>query len=97
DVEVEGGETGWNESEWKEDLMRLKELVERRDQKSGTESSKFDVMDDTTVSKNVGESAQPGAAKVEAGNGWSQQMIGASALLGCILVWGGTSFLDKPR
>ncbi|KAL8836014.1 MAG: hypothetical protein Q9176_006584 [Flavoplaca citrina] len=97
DVEVEGGERGWNESEWKEDLMRLKELVERRDQKSGTESSKIHVMDDTTVSKDMGESAQPGAAKVEAGNGWSQQMIGASALLGCILVWGGTSFLDKPR
>ncbi|KAI4220666.1 MAG: hypothetical protein L6R36_007455 [Xanthoria steineri] len=99
DVVVEGGERAWNESEWREDLKRLKELVERRrsDQRNGTESGKLDVMDAPTAPKDTAEPAKPGAARVEAGKGWSQQVIGASTLLGCILIWGGTSLLDNPR
>ncbi|KAL8775633.1 MAG: hypothetical protein Q9209_000129 [Squamulea sp. 1 TL-2023] len=97
DVELGVGDRGWNESEWKEDLRRLRELVERRDQKNGSEVGRVEVVDDSKSPKIMGERVRPGAAKVESEDKWSQQVIGASALLGCLLLWGGTSFLDSTR
>ncbi|KAI4121691.1 MAG: hypothetical protein LQ338_006222 [Usnochroma carphineum] len=100
DVEVEGG--GWNESEWREDLRRLRELVERG---TGAEERSQSTMDEprstmnesaklTTVSN---QQARQAAAKVEGGITWSQQLVSGSALLGCALLWVGSSFLESSR
>ncbi|KAL8798286.1 MAG: hypothetical protein Q9182_006798 [Xanthomendoza sp. 2 TL-2023] len=96
DVEIEGGDGGWNESEWKEDLRRLREIMEKRQGSSnnGTESRNAVKPGQVEASSVPSERARPGAVKVEAGSGWTQQMMGASALLGCILIWGGTNLLD---
>lgn len=92
DVEVEQG--GWNESEWREDLRRLQEIMERR---NGSQASEEGVQDQPAVSSIQSKKGREGAAKVEAGSVWSQQVMGAWALLGCALLWGGTSFLESPR
>ncbi|KAL8718328.1 MAG: hypothetical protein Q9225_004525, partial [Loekoesia sp. 1 TL-2023] len=92
DVEVEGG--AWNESEWREDLRRLREIVEKR---KGTEVKEKSVENKFIAPKIPDKKGREGAAKVEAGVGWSQQVMGAWALLGCALLWGGTSLLDSSR
>ncbi|KAL9002034.1 MAG: hypothetical protein Q9188_005013 [Gyalolechia gomerana] len=92
DVEIERG--GWNESEWREDLRRLKEILERRD---GSQAGEKNAREEPVVSTIPGKKGREGAAKVEARGGWSQQVMGAWALLGCALLWGGTSFLESPR
>ncbi|KAI4182394.1 MAG: hypothetical protein L6R41_006014 [Letrouitia leprolyta] len=75
DVEVERG--GWNESEWREDLRRLQEVVERRDGSQGREETvQQQLVDSATPSKKGRE----GAAKVEAGSGWSQQFLGVATM-----------------
>lgn len=38
-----------------------------------------------------------GAAKVDASSSWLQRLTGAGALLGCALVWGAASWMEKPR
>ncbi|KAL8676455.1 MAG: hypothetical protein Q9186_007031 [Xanthomendoza sp. 1 TL-2023] len=96
DVEIEGGERGWNESEWKEDLRRLREIMEKRQGSSnGTEVRGAVKAGQVEAASVPSERVRPGAVKVEAGGGWSQQIMGVSALLGCILIWGGTNFLDS--
>ncbi|KAL8725516.1 MAG: hypothetical protein Q9166_007302 [cf. Caloplaca sp. 2 TL-2023] len=91
DVEVEGEKGGWNESAWREDLRRLRNIMERR---NGTEMRRDIQGGEIVTPKVTSEQSRPGAAKVETGGGWGQQMMGASALLGCLLIWGGTSLLD---
>ncbi|KAL8750310.1 MAG: hypothetical protein Q9184_006467 [Pyrenodesmia sp. 2 TL-2023] len=96
DVEVEG--TGaWNESEWKEDLRRLKELVERSDEKVVSPKEAENLSDEIPTSRVIKQPGRQAAAKVDSGLGWGQQAMGVSALLGCALLWGGATFLESPR
>ena len=97
-VEVKGG-TGWNESEWQEDLRRLGEIVRRQREAenrsegaTGVEAAKGD----TTVLPIRPAPPRPreAAAKVDASSGWTQRFVGAGALLGCALAWGGASWLE---
>ncbi|KAL8722073.1 MAG: hypothetical protein Q9181_007565 [Wetmoreana brouardii] len=93
DVVVDDGR-GWNESEWREDLRRLREIVERR---AVIEKMNDDIEDKLVAPKISSPRGREGPAKVEAGGGWSQQIMGAWALLGCALLWGGTSLLESSR
>ncbi|KAL8740454.1 MAG: hypothetical protein Q9190_006850 [Brigantiaea leucoxantha] len=99
DIEVGDGGMGWNESEWKEDLRRLGEIMERRKKLEDNDNAKTknDVpAGQTTVAPGWKEGEErKSAIKVEAGSGWSQQMMGISALLGCALIWGGTSWVES--
>ena len=99
-VEVEGGNDAANETEWKEDLMRLKEIWRRGKQLENqtalatSEASSKQVL--------VTEPERPsqqrvGAAKVQETSGWGQRAMGAWALLGCALLWGGASWYDSSR
>ena len=45
----------------------------------------------------TGKKGVEGAVKVEAGEAWGQRMLGAAALLGCALLWGGASWLEASR
>ena len=99
DVEIGEVGGGWNESEWREDLRRLREIVERRQ-----ERARRDDVDDAVrvlkkeeerFTKHITREKRTVPAKVEAQSGWSQQILGAGALLGCALIWGGTSLLES--
>ena len=104
-VEVEGGAAG-NETEWKEDLKRLEEIVNRARARSNSTSEakpgKKSVAPAETLlvkgtdGKGIKGRAE-GAAKVEAGEAWGQRILGAGALLGCALLWGGASWLEASR
>ncbi|KAL9037860.1 MAG: hypothetical protein Q9214_005513 [Letrouitia sp. 1 TL-2023] len=93
DVEVEGG-AGWNASEWKEDLRRLGEIMERR-KKSDMEESKAKKKTPAGQAVVNGKETHEGAAKIEARDGWGQQIVGAWVLLGCALIWGGASWVES--
>ena len=108
EVEALGNNTA---NEFAEDLSRLKEIVRRREVErslsdenrvaSGLKDGRH-----KQTSKNLsaahtatqdleGEKRQPGAAKVESTSGWSQQVMGAWALVGCVLIWAVASWLES--
>lgn len=96
-VEVGGG-IGGNDTEWREDMKRLEEIVNRaRAKVNGTESiQRTAPVDEVIVQKPRAKEAHiEGAAKVEAGQAWSQRMMGVGALLGCVLLWSGTSWFEQ--
>ncbi|KAI4086192.1 MAG: hypothetical protein LQ344_007767 [Seirophora lacunosa] len=105
-VEVEGG-GGWNESEWREDLRRLKEAVERGEpakpnpsQDLGSTADEGEVEEGVhkpMAGEELNKRRRQAAAKVDGGIDRSQQVIGALALIGCVFLWGGTSYLESSR
>ena len=95
-VEVEGG----NETEWKEKMRSLEEIITRaRARGNVSEGWKSEPPAEQAVVKveRAGKKGVEGAAKVEAGEAWGQRMLGAGALLGCALLWGGASWLEASR
>ena len=99
-VEVEGA--GGNETEFREDMRRLEEIIARaRARSNETLRDAKDLKSEAPADevalqhRETGQRRAEGAAKVEAGEGWSQQILGAGALLGCALVWGGASWFES--
>lgn len=98
-VEVEGG----NETQWREEMGRLEEIIARaraRARGNGSEGWKSEPpAKQQAVVKvgSVGKKGIEGAAKVEEREAWGQRMLGAGALLGCALLWGGASWLEASR
>ena len=101
-VELDGGKGGGaNESEWREDIRRLEEFIQRaRDWKNKT-STPIDEdanpqSQDVRAAKATGEERFEAAAKVEAGDNWTQQqLLGTAALIGSIVIWGAASWLES--
>ena len=96
EVEVQGGAGLANETEWREDLRRLAEMIRRRKDIEGPShqgASETSKSPKETISKSNGRTV--GAAKVETGNNWGQRILGASTLLGCALIWSGASWFEK--
>lgn len=95
-VEVEG--SGGNESEWREDMRRLEEIVNRaRARSNSTDVKKSDApaVEVIVQGRDLTRGRVTGAAKVEAGQAWSQRVMGAGALLGCALIWSGANWLES--
>lgn len=96
-VEVEGG-VGGNETEWREDMKRLEEIFAKA-RARGNATSKDDEQHSREKAPETShrgpEATIEGAANVEAGEGWSQQVLGVSALLGCALMWGAASWFES--
>ena len=95
-VEVEGG----NETEWREKMRSLEEIIKRaRARGNVSEGWKSEPPAEQAVVKvkSAGKKGVEGAAKVEAGEAWGQRILGAGALLGCALLWGGASWLEASR
>ena len=100
-VEVEGKGFG-NETEWKEDMRRLEEFIQRareseneylRNAKDGDiDSAQEPILHEDRQNST---SKLEGAAKIEVANGWSRQLLGTAALLGSALIWGGASWLES--
>lgn len=96
-VEVEGAATAWNESAWREDMVRLGKLIEEaRRRHNISEESTLPENHDRIVAKQPKVLGSEHAAKVEMENAWSKQAIGASILVGCIAIWGLASWFDGP-
>lgn len=100
-VEVEGRNgAGANETEWKEDLMRLGEILRRRkelEKQTSLEKSKALSEQTLLAEREIPQQRHAGAAKVEIATGWNQRAMGASVLLGCALIWGGASWFDMTQ
>ena len=94
---VQGVEVG-NETEWREDLKALQEIIERARISERNESTlKSHVAGDEDLIERRGleNGKVEGAAKVEAGEAWGQKLLGAGTLLGCVLLWGGVSWFES--
>lgn len=106
-VEVEGGGSGGNETEWREEMRRLEDFIQRAQaRENGTDKIKRAVVESHKAQAQKEEQDRvdnerprkpnfEGAAKVEAGGNWSQRLVGTAALLGCALIWGGASWLES--
>ena len=96
-VEVEGG----NETQWREEMRRLEEIISRaRVRGNASEGWKSESPAEQAVVNVVGSAGKKGiegAAKVEEREAWGQSMLGAGALIGCALLWGGASWLESSR
>ncbi|KAH0556062.1 glycosylphosphatidylinositol anchor biosynthesis [Trichoglossum hirsutum] len=88
-VEVGAGdEFGWNETAWREDLVRLGEMAreargKREDGGRHTGPNSTQTARETPLRSRK----RVGAVKVEAEGGWGKKIVGAWALLGCMAVW----------
>lgn len=95
-VEVEG--VGGNETEWREDIRRLEEIINRaRARGNTTEAKKSEapLEEVTAQGRDLGKERVEAAAKIERVEAWGQRTLGAGALLGCALIWGGASWLES--
>lgn len=96
-VEVEG--VGGNETEWKEDMKRLEGIINRarvRGNMTQEEKNQPPVEKEVVAQRSdVGKGKVEGAAKIEGAEAWGQRILGAGALLGCALIWGGASWLES--
>lgn len=106
---VQGVEVGagGNETGWEEDLRRLGEILKKREELEEAEQGVGDgegakvegrgnapekvIVESTALERE----RRQGAKKVEVGNGWGQQVLGAGTLLACALVWGGASWFES--
>ncbi|KAI9762891.1 MAG: glycosylphosphatidylinositol anchor biosynthesis [Geoglossum simile] len=87
-VEVDGGVFAENETSWREDLVRLAEMVRSRRGNEGEKGSGGKELDQKVIKqKPVCGKRRVGAVKVEANEGWGKKIAGAWALLGCAAIW----------
>ena len=96
-VEVDGGGRG-NESEWREEMKRLEEIIVQMRARNNVTDTKNSKAPDQKVLLRDGEPSQErieSAAKVQGGETFSQQFLGAGTLLGCALIWGLASFWES--
>ena len=98
-VEIQGA---GNETEWQEDMKRLEEFIARAKaaETKAAEAAEKNFRNKSADSQSLPRSSGTknkieGAAKVEAGRDWNQQILGTAALLGCALIWGGASWLES--
>ena len=98
EVEVQGGAGIANDTEWREDLRRLADIIQRmKDRDLPSSHSDTSAAKSEELGKRQPHRGREGATKVEVGSTWTQRVLGASTLLGCALLWGGASWLEKSR
>jgi GPI-anchor transamidase subunit K len=97
-VEVEGGSTR-NETEWQHELRAIERMIEeakRRHNASLTTSPQHaNVIEEVKAAEAKQDVRREGAVRVDEENGWTKQIVGAAALLGCVGIWAAGSWLDS--
>ncbi|MDI1487404.1 MAG: glycosylphosphatidylinositol anchor biosynthesis [Ramalina farinacea] len=100
---VQGVEIG-NETEWKEDLRRLKEIIDRARLKDGAGDAPNNTADNLVPAtdrwveeKTRRERPVEGPAQVKAGDAWDQKLLGIAALVGSASLWGGFAWYESNR
>ena len=95
-VEVEeGNET--NETEWRQQMKRLEEIIEKAKSRNKLMDARNGnvTAEKAVFQKREFKSRFEGPAKVEVRDGWTQPLLGAATLLGCVFIWGGASWLES--
>ena len=97
EVEVQGGTGIANDTEWREDLRKLAEIIRRRKDAGYSYEEVNASNQNTRKDPEKPQRSKEGAAEIDAGSNWTQQIVGATTLLGCALLLGGASWLENKR
>jgi phosphatidylinositol glycan class K len=93
-VELQG--EGRNETQWKEELEAIDKMIleakRRHNESLNLGAGEQHVVEEV---KPVQALRREGAVKVDQEQGWSKQIVGTAALLGCAGVWLAGSLLDS--
>lgn len=100
EIGTDGGRVS-NESEWREDLRRLGEIwrrtMESEDGVRGNKTTGTSTAAANPTPRTQQEPLHPSAIKIQPAAGWVQQFLGAGALAGCAILWGGAWWLEGGR
>jgi glycosylphosphatidylinositol transamidase (GPIT) subunit GPI8 len=97
-VEVEGG-VG-NETAWQEELQAIERMINdaRKRHNESLAGAPLHEVEQAPVAKASKPSLKKeGAARVKSDGGWSKQLAGVAALLGCVGVWAAGSWLESSK
>jgi phosphatidylinositol glycan class K len=95
-VELESSQT-WNETAWKEDLEQLGRMIDAARKRHNDTSTFEDVVGATAATARPSLLKREGAAKVADKNTFTNQAVGAAALLGCLGVWAVASWFEAGK
>lgn len=92
---------GINDTEWEEGMRWLKTMFEEKELEGqqGNASAQRDAdaaaaKANALAKKSTIKHSTTGAIKIDAESAWTQQLVGAGALVGCALLWGGVNLLS---
>lgn len=96
-VEVESG-VKRNETEWQEELKAIERMIEeakrRHNETLYTSPQHASVIEEVKAAEAKQQIRKEGAVRVNEETGWTKQIVGAAALLGCVGVWAAGSWLE---
>ncbi|KAL9102550.1 MAG: hypothetical protein Q9163_002329 [Psora crenata] len=99
---VQGVEVG-NETEWREDMQHLEEIIEMAraretsERRNDTARSRPPDKEILVQGGSLGKRKIEGPARVDAGDAWGHKALGFGTLLASALLWGGVSWLESSR
>ena len=95
-VEVEGGQTGRNETQWREELQAIERMIvearRRHEEELSLRPQPQHVVEEI---KSTQKLRNDRAVRVDEEQGWTKQTFGAAALAGCALIWVAGSFMES--
>jgi glycosylphosphatidylinositol transamidase (GPIT) subunit GPI8 len=97
-VEVEAGVTR-NETEWEEELRAIDKMIEeakrRHNASLAAAPQHASVIEEVRAAETKQDVKREGAVRVDEETGWSKQIVGTVALLGCGGIWAIGSWLES--
>lgn len=97
-VEVEAGVTR-NETEWEEELRAIDRMIEeakrRHNASLAAAPQHASVIEEVKAAETKQDIKREGAVRVHEEGGWSKQIVGTVALLGCAGIWAVGSWLES--
>ncbi|KAF2465502.1 uncharacterized protein BDR25DRAFT_306633 [Lindgomyces ingoldianus] len=97
-VEVEGG-IRRNETVWQEELAAIERMIveakRRHNETVNTRPQPQHVVEEAEVADAKRSLRKEGAVRVDEESGWTKQIVGAAALLGCAGVWAAGSWFES--
>ncbi|KAF2178199.1 hypothetical protein K469DRAFT_642802 [Zopfia rhizophila CBS 207.26] len=95
-VEVEGG-ISRNETAWQEELAAIERMINeaRRSHNESLTARPQPAAEEAKIGETKQAIRKEGAMRVDGESGWSKQLVGATALLGCVGIWAAGSWLEK--
>lgn len=94
-VEVENG-IARNETAWQEELQAIERMISEAQRRHNESLAALPQQQAETASVKDSKRAikKEGAVRVDADSGWSKQLFGTAALLGCIGIWVAGSWIE---
>jgi phosphatidylinositol glycan class K len=98
-VEVESAANARNESDWLQELVAIERMIEeaqrRHNESLAIAPQHASVIEEVKAAELKQNIRKEGAVKVDEELGWSKQIVGAAALLGCVGIWAAGSWLES--